>query len=97
MTEQNYFDARIEDIDPGTNIIRFAINGHMLEVQDSKLSDYWRVGTYGRLCLRDDTSNSLTFYVYPDQRLRRKPECDIVDTRLWCWTIEGVDDDILVL
>ena len=68
----------------------------MLEVQDSRIGDYWRIGTYGHLCLRDSTSNPFTFYVYADQRLRRKPECDIIDARLWCWAIEEVEGNILV-
>jgi hypothetical protein len=80
------FDARLLRIDNPAGWATFTAAGIDYRRRLS-FPGFWGQGTVGLLCLPpyDDT---FAFYSYPDQRLRRAPECDPPNQQDWGWSIE---------
>lgn len=97
MSEQKFFDARVERIDTQAQQTTFVLADAQIKTFP-KTTPSLEEGMRGVLTIEDE--GCFVFYPYPNQRLRRWPaqDCTSEDTggpEYWGWVVEGTDKGIL--
>ena len=91
--EQRLYDTTINRIDPEANATTFELADAQLMTLPGAFP-YHKAGQRGVLVLIED-GKGFRFWPYPDQRLRRWPEKDLVGNEAngfleyWSWRLEG--------
>lgn len=79
-----FYDVELMSVAPTGSLV-FA-NAHQRFELSSRFPQWWSAGQIGCLVIAEDRKD-WGFYIYPDPRLRRAPELDNPDRRLWGWKL----------
>jgi hypothetical protein len=88
------YDAELIRIERDCRLLVFRAAGRVYVLPTAN-TNWWAVGTIGRLSLRKDPAE-YSFRAYPDQRLRRLDALDDADAGVWAWTFTDTSRVVLV-